>query len=173
MALVSKGYEVFLPTYCRRTASNRDEKSERPLFPGYLFCRCTAELTGKIVTTSGVFRIIGYGTRPIAISESEIVNLQKVTASDVLRRPWKYLPGGTVVRIESGPLKGVEGIIVSSGASRRLIVNVTLLQRSTAVSLDENQAIVVLSRPRTELGIDCGAANAASLIAVDLLVGRK
>jgi transcription antitermination factor NusG len=52
-------------------------------------------------------------------------------------RPWPFLQVGNKVRIEYGPLSGVEGILVGFKAHQRLVLSVTLLQRSVAVQVDE------------------------------------
>jgi transcription antitermination factor NusG len=44
---------------------------------------------------------------------------------------------GDRVRIEHGPLVGVEGILLRFGGHHSLVLSVTLLQRSVAVQLDE------------------------------------
>src|SRR5262249_2778909 len=70
-----------------------------------------------------------------------------LSQSRLLREPWKYLPNGTQVLVETGPLAGVRGIIISGGNTRQLIISVTLLQRSVAIQLDENTMISVISAP--------------------------
>jgi len=49
------------------------------------------------------------------------------------------------VRIESGPLKGVEGIYSRDSDHRRLILSVDLLQGSVAVILDPQVAIRIIA----------------------------
>src|SRR5437016_5057779 len=98
-ALLLKGYEVFLPMRRERC----------PLFTGYLFCRLNPDLPAKIVTTPGVIRILGFGRKPIAVPEQEVATIQQIVSSNLTRQPWRYLPHGTLIRIETGPLKGVEG----------------------------------------------------------------
>jgi transcription antitermination factor NusG len=56
----------------------------------------------------------------------------------VRNQPWPFLEVGDRVRIESGPLSGLEGLLVEFRGSHRLILSVTLLQRSVAVELDSS-----------------------------------
>ncbi|HVV47573.1 MAG TPA: hypothetical protein VHC72_20320, partial [Bryobacteraceae bacterium] len=57
-------------------------------------------------------------------------------------RPWPFLRAGQRVRIEHGPLRGVEGVILEQKDEWRMVVSVELLQRSVSVVLDRS----VLSR---------------------------
>jgi ABC-type transport system involved in Fe-S cluster assembly fused permease/ATPase subunit len=46
--------------------------------------------------------------------------------------------------VETGPLTGARGIFCSVEEKRRIVISVTLLQRSVAVHLDENTMISVV-----------------------------
>jgi transcription antitermination factor NusG len=144
--LKQKGYECFTPMYrSRRKWSDRTVETDLPLFPGYVFCRSGPLVLGKAISTEGVIRIVGFGGRPAEIAIEEIEALQLLALSDVLREPWKYLPIGTRVRVETGPLAGAIGGVCMDGNKRRLIISVTLLQRSVAIQLDEDIVISVMA----------------------------
>jgi transcription antitermination factor NusG len=53
-------------------------------------------------------------------------------------RPCPYLQIGNKVRIEYGPLCGTDGILLGFRGHQRLVLSVTLLQRSVAVEVDED-----------------------------------
>ena len=145
--LQNKGYEVFLPTYRKRQETDR-AAVDRPLFPGYLFCRMTQESKGQIVTTPGVMKIVSFGKHAAVVDDQEIDDIRSMVRSDVLREPWQYLPAGCVVQVRSGPLQGLTGVLLSIKATRRIIVSVSILQRSVAAVLDPNTAISVLYTPQ-------------------------
>lgn len=135
--LQMRGYEVFLPCYSEnRRWSDRTKTIRHPLFAGYLFCRVSGEVMGKIVTLPGVVRIVGDGRRPIAIPAGEIEALQRIVAADLKPQPWPFLETGRRVRLEVGPLRGTEGIVVKSGGGERVVVSISLLRRSVAVEVD-------------------------------------
>jgi transcription antitermination factor NusG len=119
-----------------------------PLFPGYIFCRFNSSALGKAVSTEGVVRIVRFGERPAEVAIEEIEALQHLAQSDILREPWKYLPDGAIALVETGPLAGVQGIICADENRRRLIISVTLLQRSVAIHLDEGVVISVIADSR-------------------------
>lgn len=135
--LQEKGYDLFLPTHrCRRRWADRVKELDMPLFPGYVFCRVTAASSGRIVTTQGVIRIVGIGNAPIPIDDGEIEALRTVVSSSLSVEPWPFLRVGQKVRIEVGPLSGLEGVVVRFASRARLVLSISLLQRSVAVEMD-------------------------------------
>jgi len=135
--LSGKGYEPFLPVYtCRRRWSDRIKEFELPLFPGYLFCQFDSRNRLPILTTPGVIQVVGVGKTPVPVDESEITAIQVLMGSGLPGRPWAFLQIGQRVRIERGPLAGVEGMLTGFRGRYRLVLSVTLLQRSVAVEVD-------------------------------------
>lgn len=143
--LRGKGYEEFLPLYrTRRRWSDRMKELELPLFPGYLFCRCDpTDRLMPILTTPGVIGIVGAGKTPIPVDDGEIDTVRAVLRSGLAAQPWPFLHVGAKVRIAGGPLAGIEGIIINADKTHRLVVSVSLLQRSVAVEIDRDWACPV------------------------------
>ncbi len=133
-----RGYEVFLPCYReQRRWSDRVKVVERALFAGYVFCRVEADVVGKIVTAPGVIKMVGAGSgRPISIPTDEIGAIQPIVAARLSTEPTPMPRAGQRVRVEQGPLRGLEGIVQVVQNHHRLIVSISLLQRAVAVSVD-------------------------------------
>jgi transcription antitermination factor NusG len=147
--LTQKGYQCLLPTYKqKRKWSDRVVEIESPLFPSYIFCQFSEEVFGKAIQTQGVTRIVGFGGKPTEVEIEEVEALQALAGSGLLRDPWVYIPVGTRVVVQTGPLAGVEGIICPQGEKQRLIISVTLLQRSVAIHLDEETVLSVIEGPQ-------------------------
>jgi transcription antitermination factor NusG len=164
--LKEKGYECFTPTYRRkRKWSDRIVEIDFPLFPGYVFCRFNTSVLGKAVSTQGVVRIVGFGGNPAEVAIEEVKALQLLAQSDFLREPWKYLPDGTLVVVETGPLTGAQGVICTGENKRQLVISVTLLQRSVAIELDEGTVISVIN----DQGESKATFSSESCLAVKLL----
>jgi transcription antitermination factor NusG len=137
--LEEKGYETLLPAYVsRRKWSDRVKTLSFPLFPGYTFCRFNVNARLPIVVTPGVMAVLGVGRNPMPVDESEIEAIRQVMISGAQAEPWPYLAAGTRVRVESGALEGLEGIVLRVKDRERLIVSVSLLMRSVAVEIDRN-----------------------------------
>ena len=142
--LLNKGYEGFLPLYRHRSRwSDRMKEVELPLFPGYFFCRFDMNKRLPILVTPGVMHIIGIGKTPHPVDEEEIAALQSIVFSGLQAEPRSYLNLGERVRIEIGPLSGTEGILVALKGSKRLVVSVSLLQRSVSVEIDESWVVPI------------------------------
>jgi transcription antitermination factor NusG len=135
--LEAKGYEQLVPLYkCRRRWSDRIKVTEAPLFPGYLFCRFDPQYRLPILKTPGVIQIVGYNRIPTPIDEIEMRAIQTLIASGRPAQPWPFLAVGEHVRIESGSLRGLDGIVVKLKENHRLVVSISLLRRSVAVEID-------------------------------------
>jgi len=135
--LRGRGYLPFLPvSRTRRMWSDRIKVVDTALFPGYMFCRVNIQDRLPILTAPGVIRIVGYDRVPIPVDEAEIQALQTLVASELPNQPWPFLRIGEQVQIESGPLQGLNGILVEVRGARRLVLSVSLLQRSVAVEID-------------------------------------
>jgi transcription antitermination factor NusG len=135
--LEQKRFESFLPTYReRRSWSDRVKYLDRPLFPGYVFCRLNPNERTPAVKTPNVIQIVGSGKTPIAILDSEITSLKTIIDSRISTQPWPFLRVGQKVRIERGPLAGVEGILQTVKTRYRIVVSISLLQRSVAAEMD-------------------------------------
>jgi transcriptional antiterminator NusG len=142
--LQGKGYEWFLPLYkSRRRWSDRVKEVDAPLFPGYLFCRFDPHDRLPILKTPGVTQIVGYNHVPVPVDEHEIAAIRRLVASGVPNFPCAYLEVGSKVRIDAGALRGLEGILIDMKGKRRLVLSITLLQRSVAVEINSDAVSVV------------------------------
>lgn len=135
--LEGQGYECLLPLYkSERRWSDRVKEVDQPLFPGYLFCRFEVTNRGPLVMTPGVQRIVGIGRTPVAVAESEMESIRQVLASGLPSQPWLYLQIGQRVRVNHGGLNNLEGILINFKGSHRVVLSVSLLQRSVAMEID-------------------------------------
>jgi transcription antitermination factor NusG len=149
--LEDKGFELFLPTYrAERRWSDRMKQVDVPLFPGYVFCRLNPQARVPVLTIPGVVQIVGQGKVPVVISETEINAIKTILKSDLPYLPWSSLTTGQRVIVERGPMVGVEGVLIESRKSHRLVVSVIMLQRSVAVEVDASWVRPVTNSPRPQ-----------------------
>jgi transcription antitermination factor NusG len=135
-AIESRGFDFFLPTYQKTRAwSDRIKQIHQPLFPGYVFCLLNLQERAPALLAPGAMRFVGIGRNPIAIPEAEIESLRTLINSFQVK-PWPFLRLGQKVRIEKGPLAGVEGVIESFRSGYRIVVSIELLQRSVTAELE-------------------------------------
>jgi transcription antitermination factor NusG len=139
-ALEIKGFETFLPLYTKYHAYGTHSKHhELPLFPGYVCCRFDFQTRLPVLATPGVIRIAGAGHLPLPVSEIEINSLQAAIKAQLPIEPFPFLNVGQKVRINSGVLAGMEGIVLGTKPKLRLVLSITLLQRSVLMEVDRDQ----------------------------------
>ena len=136
-ALRSRQYEEFLPTRrVRRKWSDRFKVVEMPLLAGYTFCRFDPRDKVLILRTPGVRRIVGWGAIPVAVEEAEIETLRTVIRTGLPATPCHYLRTGQYISLDRGPLSGLRGLVVNTQSRNRIVVSITLLQRSVFVEVE-------------------------------------
>jgi transcription elongation factor/antiterminator RfaH len=135
--LKGQGYECFLPLYkSERRWSDRVKEIEQPLFPGYLFCRFEFHNRGPLLRTPGVQQIVGIGRTPTPVAENQVESIRQALASGLPSQPWEYLQVGQRVRVNHGSMNNLEGILINLKGTNRVVLSVTLLQRSVAMEID-------------------------------------
>ncbi|HEX5431282.1 MAG TPA: UpxY family transcription antiterminator [Bryobacteraceae bacterium] len=148
-ALCSAGVETFCPAYrVRRRWSDRVKEINLPLFPGYVFGRFPFVDRGRVLKTPGVAQIVGFGGIPCPLPDREIEDIRTALTSNLPVLPWADVRAGDRVRIERGPLQGIEGIVLREKAGLRLVIGVELLRRSISVELDA-EAVSALKAGRS------------------------
>jgi transcription antitermination factor NusG len=136
--LKGKGYRAFSPFYQTwRKRPDRTKQLDLPLFPGYVFCCFNPNKRLPILTTPGVVTIVGAGKTPEPVKQSEIDSIQIIAEAGQTVQPWPFLRQDQRIRIEAGPLAGIEGTLLTVKDQLRLVVSITLLQRSMAVEVDQ------------------------------------
>lgn len=137
--LREKGFEEFLPLFqSRRKWSDRTKVMDAPLFPGYLFCRLNVNCRISVLSTPGVLYLVGIGKTATPVDEQEINALQLLVRSGLPVIRSSTMVVGKRVRLEKGPLRGVEGVIVQVRRGYQIFVSVTLLQRCVSVEVDSD-----------------------------------
>lgn len=140
-SLQAKGFEQFLATYqvpTRKRAVNEKRTRVLPLFPGYVFARFAATSRLPILVIPGVIGIVGFNRVPAPIPEDQMNNMRQLVRASNTVGPWPFLASGDRVRIERGPLAGVEGLLLKVRSSFRLVVSIDLLQRSLSAEVDRS-----------------------------------
>jgi transcription antitermination factor NusG len=135
--LVAKGFQVFFPKYeATRRWADRWKRLTLPLFPGYLFFANEIDRRLQLLCTPGVQSIVQTGSVPAPIPNEEIQQIRRLLDSSLPVEPHPFLKEGDRVRINAGPLAGLEGLLSRKKDGLRLVLSVQLLGRSAAVSVD-------------------------------------
>jgi transcription antitermination factor NusG len=137
--LRDKGVTTFLPLVKEvHRWSDRRKAVELPLFGGYVFARLSPrnEHRFRVLLVDGVLRFVGQGGHGSPIPEEQIDAVRKLVEEQLPYRCYPFLKIGQRVRIRSGALEGVEGILISRSGERTLVVSVDAIQRSLAVRIE-------------------------------------
>jgi hypothetical protein len=134
--LRSLGIGYFLPMYEKTIFSGgRNRRLMLPLFTSYVFfCgseedRYTAMRTNRLCYTIDV-------VRQEELIE-ELAGIESALSNKAVIDRYKGLPEGNHCRIISGPMKGIEGVVIERKCSKaRMVIEVTILTQGALVEID-------------------------------------
>jgi len=145
--LSQTGKEVFLPVVERQKKwKDRKKTVAFPLFSGYLFVHVSKSSHDRmfVLKTKGVVRFLGtIPGEPEPVPEEQIISLKRLVASKEELDPYPYLKEGQRVRVKSGPLAGVEGILAQKKDRHMLVLSVDILQQGVSVKIEAGDVEVV------------------------------
>jgi transcription antitermination factor NusG len=134
--LEERGVTAFLPlaTEVHRW-SDRKKTVQVPLFSCYVFAKFTANRAERlrVLRVEGVFSLVGARGEGTPIPHAQIDAVRNLVETEL---PWTahpFLKIGQRVRIRSGALDGMEGILLSRNGDQTLVISIDAIQRSLAV----------------------------------------
>jgi transcription antitermination factor NusG len=137
--LQERGVTAFLPLVTEvHRWSDRKKSVQMPLFSCYVFAKFVPnrEERLRVLRVEGVFGLVGDRGDGAVIPEEQIDAVRSLVDRQL---PWSshpFLKIGQRVRIRSGALDGMEGILVSRNGDRTLVISVDAIQRSLAVRVE-------------------------------------
>ena len=144
--LAQKKIQAFLPLKIEvHRWQDRYKKVEMPLFRGYVFAQYENESPARtsILRTTGVVRIVGFGQEDAAIPDEQIENLRRLLETRQLVHRHRYLQVGERVKVISGALAGMEGILVRVKKQDRLVIVIEPIRQAVAVELSGYEVVPV------------------------------
>jgi transcription antitermination factor NusG len=142
------GVHHFLPLRSElRQWSDRKQMVNVPLFAGYLFVRMNPTKGSRleVLKARGVAGFVGNQTGPLPIPDGEIETIRTMFQRGAPCSPHVYLKEGDRVRMVRGPLTGIEGTLLRSGAKTQLVISIHIIQRSVAVVVSEQDVESILT----------------------------
>lgn len=134
-----QGITVYLPVVKQvRQWSDRRKVIESPLFGCYVFVRITPDSQQrlKVLRINGVLRFVGLHGYGIPIPDEQIQTVRLLVDEQLPVCSHPFLKIGQRVRIRSGALRGIEGILVARSGEQTLIVSFDAIQRSLSVRIE-------------------------------------
>jgi transcription antitermination factor NusG len=138
--LQMRDIETYLPLYTvtRRWKNRTTVKLELPLFSGYVFVRIARTESARVLAVPNVRFIVGDGRKSLPLPDEDIETLRSGLR---LRQvdPHPYVKVGARARIRSGPLAGLEGIVVRKDNQLRVVLSIDLIRKSIAVHVTADE----------------------------------
>lgn len=141
--LQRQGYRTYLPRI-RNARHRRGQWVDviEPLFPRYLFIRINPALrsTAPVRSTRGAVGLVRFGGQPVVIPQEIIESIvQRETPDSGLHQDGRPLfRAGEPVKLEEGPLAGMEGIFVEEDGEKRVIVLLELLGKANKIKVNRD-----------------------------------
>lgn len=124
--LSAKGIEAYVPIIkTMRQWSDRKKMVEVPLLNGYVFVNSDSKQFDKILQTRGVVSFVKSEGKIASIRNIEIERLKQLVElgyqleAEAINRLYKP---GDLIKITSGPLKGIEGYVSNLNQHNRIEV---------------------------------------------------
>jgi transcription antitermination factor NusG len=145
-SLVEKGIESFLPliTVVRRW-SDRKKKVEEPLFKSYIFAHVNEKERLEVLQVQGVVKCISFRGRIAIVPDFQIEGIKRLLEhkADSLE-VGECFNKGDRVRVITGSLKGLEGIVDMRSDGKRVVFNIDSIGKSIRVKLSIKEVIRIL-----------------------------
>jgi transcription antitermination factor NusG len=138
--LEKRSVEHFLPLYeSARRWKDRRVRLQMPLFPGYVFVKLALRDRLQLLQIPGVVQLVSFNGHPASLPQEDIQAIRNCLDRGHEVEPHPYLKVGRRVRVMSGPLQGLDGIILRRKNKTRFVLSFELIMRSVAVEIDENE----------------------------------
>lgn len=133
---VQRGITSFLPLYTvQHRWKQRRAEVLLPLFPSYVFVHVALRDRFDVLALPGIVSLVTFNNTPAVVPECQIECLKRAITLG-RAEPHVYLHCGTRVRVTSGPLVGLEGIVLQIKGRVQVIVSFEWMARSVAITLD-------------------------------------
>jgi len=138
--LALREVDAFLPTYeTIRVWKNRQRvRTILPLFPTYLFVHINCRQRTRVLESPGVIHIVGNSREHVPVPDSAIELLRSGTQGRNLQ-PYRDLAVGKKVRIRSGPMEGLQGILIRQGNGLRFVLAIEMINQCAAIEVDAEE----------------------------------
>jgi transcription antitermination factor NusG len=171
--LSAKGVETYLPLLHEvHTWKDRRKSLDVPAFDGYLFVRFAETQCNRVrvLETNGVVRLLGNhtGLEPVPDSEIDSLRLSLGSGAPCTRHP--YLTTGALLRIQRGPLAGLEGRLVRSANALRLVVCVASVGQAVAVEV-AREDVAAITEMETNIVERLSHVESRACRLIDMRVG--
>ena len=137
--LQERGVTTFLPIVTEvHRWSDRKKVVQLPLFGCYVFAKFAATNVDRlrVLRVDGVLSLVGSRGEGTPNPDDQIESVRILLQERLHWTSHPFLKIGQRVRICSGALDGMEGVLLSRNGDRTLVISIDAIQRSLAVRLE-------------------------------------
>lgn len=109
---------------------------EKPLFTGYVFCKCAPRDFQWFRQNHQVARVIAVENQDKLCRQ--LAQLHQALTAGKVTEVLPYLEKGRQVHISYGPMKGLEGVVIRRKGEDRFVLQVEMIQQSILVEVDHS-----------------------------------
>ncbi len=140
--LIVRQISYFLPMTWKTTRRrNRKYRTLLPLFSGYLFF-CGSEVDRlELLRTHRVATVIDVTDQELLLNE--LLQIEQAIEVGAPLEPHQYIKKGQKCRVTVGPLEGLEGVVVRTRGTMRLVLQVDMLGQAASVETDTDMIEII------------------------------
>ncbi len=134
--LNKKNIESYCPMFKeRRQWSDRKKWVHFPLFRSYVFANIEINENIYVLQTIGVNKIVKFQEKISIIPDQVIDNIKNIIEGGYNVEQADYFIKGDEVRIASGPLKGLDGVVLDLRGANKIIIKIESIQQVFSVEI--------------------------------------
>lgn len=124
-----------------RVYKYRKVRFTKPLFPGYIFVKCTLKEKQTLLVSGHIVRFLRVPDEIYFLNELKQILNGKLKGA--LLQKTDYLEEGIAVQIKSGSFRGLTGVVKSIENANQIILRVSLLRQAVAVKVKRSQLEII------------------------------
>ena len=134
--LNKKNIESYCPMFKeRRQWSDRKKWVHFPLFRSYVFANIEINENIYVLQTIGVNKIVKFQEKISIIPDQVIDNIKNIIEGEYNVEKADYFIKGDEVRVVSGPLKGLDGVVLDLRGANKIIIKIEAIQQAFSVEI--------------------------------------
>jgi len=138
--LNKKNIESYCPMFKeRRQWSDRKKWVHFPLFRSYVFANIEIKENIYVLQTIGVNKIVQFQKKISIIPNQVIDNIKNIIKGGYKVEQADYFIKGDEVCVVSGPLKGLDGVVLDLRGANKIIIKIEAIQQALSVEISSGR----------------------------------
>jgi transcriptional antiterminator RfaH len=140
--LIQKDISYFLPMNWKvRRQRGRTIRSLLPLFSGYLFFCGKENQRIEVLRTNRVANLLAVKDQQKLLDE--LSQIEQALRTGAALTPHKYIKEGQYCRVIGGALADLQGIVIKTRGTARLLLQIDMLGQATSVEIDTDMIEII------------------------------